>query len=764
VKKSEQIRIQTINDPIHPSTSIGRKKSSDSLDNTRIHAKLFPNMSKLPVHADKKPKLDRDSNDDDDETIDLVWQHYRQYTDAEDDDDDDDVLQEIIDVVTEQWPSTVRNNEETTKLLVIRNRQDLLPVLISVASTVLAERKIGEWLTLDSSPKYAENGENEKEEALLHKQQHISNIQTHLVRALRSFPQNAQTWSIAINFIRIMVNHHKDENNGSDEKNHPISAPDLAEMYLHGADCAHSIREQAIQLLGAQNKGGSVSDECKEWIEMLLLNQVTGVGFQPDDDEQEKNSTEDDPHVLDEWSQSSVEGTARFMAAMQFSMANRHDDAAKQLEYFDLTHRMHPNIWKWTSSSSLLLSLAGGGDGQNNTPASTINVCTPVAFRHSAGILPDALYHRLCETFAPKAPYWTESNYTNRGYYSFFLDLPPLDETSGGFIVSNLVEDVVCNHLLPLALQQLHYQKKSETTNPAASTQIVGYEFWLHTRPMASNLGHNLHFDTDEALLSQEGLVTHPIVSSILYLTGGENSQQQGDNHGGGRGGATVIFDQNPDSERGADFAWLSPPVDNSFVVFPGNLLHGVLPCGGSKSTLQIQNSNDNKKMNGNNKITVENLIHRLQSIGLQDQDTRDASTPHRLTLLVGFWTRRVPDRMKHRKLYGPCGPLPPPDTACWVKAIQKGYNVGTFSSSSFSSRKVDIDVLPLPCISPAWEHLSPSIQMASSNNSNQRTKLQIPRALDHRYFVKDAPGCFRESLFEKDEYYEEQAETDSDE
>ena len=73
---------------------------------------------------------------------------------------------------------------------------------------------------------------------------------------------------------------------------------------------------------------------------------------------------------------------------------------------------------------------------------------------------------------------------------------------------------------------------------------IVGYEWWPHTRPVQANLGHNLHFDTDESLLAETGDITHPIVSSVLYLTGGADS------------GATIVFDQTPDSKDIAKHGW----------------------------------------------------------------------------------------------------------------------------------------------------------------------------------------------------------------
>ena len=68
------------------------------------------------------------------------------------------------------------------------------------------------------------------------------------------------------------------------------------------------------------------------------------------------------------------------------------------------------------------------------------------------------------------------------------------------------------NHVLPLAQSQLK----------PGHDPIVGFEWWVrvHTRSIQANLGHQLHFDTDEAFLAQEKEVTHPAVSSVLYLTG----------------------------------------------------------------------------------------------------------------------------------------------------------------------------------------------------------------------------------------------------
>jgi len=140
----------------------------------------------------------------------------------------------------------------------------------------------------------------------------------------------------------------------------------------------------------------------------------------------------------------------------------------------------------------------------------------------------------------------------------------------------------------------------------------------------------------------------------------------------------------------------------------PGNLLHGVLPCSGGCSDVK-QTDEENEK--------------------------------HRLTLMVGFWTRDVTIGLNERNLYSACGPLPPPSSSehSWVLQSQNGYPnktkpQGEETISDLSKSDV------LKCISPAWEQFK----------EDDSATLTIPRGLDHRYFVSNAPRCFSDDLFEK--------------
>ena len=227
------------------------------------------------------------------------------------------------------------------------------------------------------------------------------------------------------------------------------------------------------------------------------------------------------------------------------------------------------------------------------------------------------------------------------------------------------MEDVICNYLLPLAEEQLTAASiENSDEGEKQKEKICGFEWWVHTRPIHANLGHNLHFDTDESLLAQDKKITHPVLSSVLYLTGDETS------------GATVVFDQTPDSDKPAQHAWRCVPKDNSYMTFPGNLLHGVLPCPGKKQKgdeKSISKNVDSEK-SGKRFLNVSELWKDAAGDDQKNDDESKEESPHRLTLLVWFWSRRVPDQMKERKLYGPCGPIPPAEDTQWVQCVQEGY------------------------------------------------------------------------------------------
>lgn len=140
-----------------------------------------------------------------------------------------------------------------------------------------------------------------------------------------------------------------------------------------------------------------------------------------------------------------------------------------------------------------------------------------------------------------------------------------------------MVEDVIVNHLVPIAESVLKDRSycclsKQNKGKGEREQKFVGAEWWTHTRHMGANLRHQLHFDTYEGLLKAEEAISHPLVSSVQYLTGGgvsSGDDEEEGNGGGGGAGRTVVFDQTPDtSSEGkvttATMAWISHPRNNT--------------------------------------------------------------------------------------------------------------------------------------------------------------------------------------------------------
>jgi hypothetical protein len=657
-----------------------------------------------PHQHETKKIVRNDNTAPPNDIIDTAWEHYRSYLDSGDEANnsdgggggpeiqpDIDELYEIIDLLEKyvhmhtsdtslQFLNSSASCDEHIKSSILSFPNDiksLLPVLLSMVYLHLGDHAISEG--------FAENDEKQED-----RQQHqLMHVEDYLRKSLSYFPFNAAALSMLANYQRM---------------NMSASLEDICCAYDIAAKNARFVRDKSIEMLAQEQDDDEGEEDAmliKEWVELLLLDGIAGSEYLGEDDVEKENDEEDicdgdddggrvyvnkqDDNAQeekDEFSMSTVEATSSFMAALLYSTLQQHNEALFHLSKFDLTHRVHPNVWLAGTTKKLLSS-----NEERYLPKDI--PFEPMCFTGEE-VLPDHLYNRLCHVFSPSAMYWKETNYQNRGYFSFYEDICEQNKPK------NLIDDVIINYLLPLA--QL----------AVPSEKIVGYEFWTHTRPLRANLGHQMHFDTDEALLAQEKKVTHPIVSSVLYLTGNQDESER-------MAGSTIIFNQSPSSSDIAAEAYISHAQDRKYTVFPGCCLHGVLPCPGS-----IEQSN---------KAGKEKSVERL-------------------TLLVGFWTRRVPDKMLERHLYGPCSQLPVPDEEnSWVQEIMEGYENGNSHQDILPYRMDDVESNLLPLVSPAWEDISTNVK------SHKGTKLQVPTALDHRFFVKDASSCFRESLFKNETF-----------
>ena len=158
----------------------------------------------------------------------------------------------------------------------------------------------------------------------------------------------------------------------------------------------------------------------------------------------------------------------------------------------------------------------------------------------------------LQAAFAAEAPFWAEHRYAD----------PMSPYTSYAY---NLAD-------APLALPELLAQRLLAALRPRfpALAGAAAVEWWGHRRGACE--GHHLHYDADEQLLARSGRALHPVVSTVLLLSAPAGC------------GETVVIEQRLGAGVPADGgrAWRIPPRAGRLAAFEGDLLHGVLPSGGT--------------------------------------------------------------------------------------------------------------------------------------------------------------------------------------
>lgn len=121
--------------------------------------------------------------------------------------------------------------------------------------------------------------------------------------------------------------------------------------------------------------------------------------------------------------------------------------------------------------------------------------------------------------------------------------------------------------------------------------------------------------------MEREKNIVHPIFSSVTYLCG--ESQ----------GGPTLVLDQRVEDTKSGNVCALVFPHNDSFMMFPGDRLHGVLPTTPIKD-LKTNRTKRSKQM---------------------------YETKQRTTLMVGFWAQDVTKshRRAKKEKFGPCCMFP---------------------------------------------------------------------------------------------------------
>eukprot|EP00966_Prymnesium_polylepis_P058881 1364753-Prymnesium_polylepis.1 len=124
---------------------------------------------------------------------------------------------------------------------------------------------------------------------------------------------------------------------------------------------------------------------------------------------------------------------AAYTLSLLLHLVGRYDDALPHLRRLGMTYRLAPAVWDAVTARPPP-ALPPAPPGRRHSDATE----DPMRF---SGAVPPSLLAFLKGAFAPRAPFWAESDYAARGYFSFWYDVaaPP----------RNAVE-VLARLLLPL--------------------------------------------------------------------------------------------------------------------------------------------------------------------------------------------------------------------------------------------------------------------------------------------------------------------------
>ncbi|GAB5357328.1 hypothetical protein AAMO2058_000365300 [Amorphochlora amoebiformis] len=218
---------------------------------------------------------------------------------------------------------------------------------------------------------------------------------------------------------------------------------------------------------------------------------------------------------------------------------DKSDRADKILKSMGFSHRLNAQVFRPFSPPN-----------PNLKPENSPPLPWPASLvRAWDDALPREVFLRLKEAFKPERAYWGEHRYwePDTSYFSYWHGLTPSDPKP-----ETLVELAIRNYIWPRAKDLI----------PAAA-RAVGAEWWVHAREPLS--GHQMHFDTDEAKITEGTEVRHPIASCVLYLDIGATKNP------------TFITTQTFAGGPGEE-GFLVNPKPNRLTVFDGSLLHGVVP------------------------------------------------------------------------------------------------------------------------------------------------------------------------------------------
>ena len=123
--------------------------------------------------------------------------------------------------------------------------------------------------------------------------------------------------------------------------------------------------------------------------------------------------------------------------------------------------------------------------------------CDPKFVKIADEVVPISYLKSLEDFFGPQSEFWGSHNYPDCGYFSYAF--PNFTTTRP----SNLIEKIILEYIYPAV--KLKFPK----------IQPVHCEWWAHSRTINGG-SHQLHYDTDEGAVRNNGSLAFPLVSTVV--------------------------------------------------------------------------------------------------------------------------------------------------------------------------------------------------------------------------------------------------------
>ena len=521
-------------------------------------------------------------------------------------------------------------------------------------------------------------------------------------------------------------------NLGDLEREH--GSPTIAMTHYKTAAALPPFEHEASEVEAESDDGDEADDDKKTRASAAAMAPDEGEEGSDEGSEEEEEEGEEEESWFAQWvgtPRVDTVGLASYMCALLHQQALAFDDALPYLRRFArVRYHIAPAVWRVAAHRALRADrLVDSTDG-------AVEASDAGAVRRFDGGVPAALLDRLRDAFAVASPFWSESGYAGRGYFSFWYDVsrPPRS------IVERLAQQ-----LLPLT---------------GCAEEVVGCEWWVHTRAEGRSIGHQMHFDTEEATL-QRGDILHPLVSSVTYLSGSPT-----------RADPTLVLDQRVDDDA-CGRAWVSHPQVGATLFFPGDRLHCVIPAAppteevpkeGAASSAETATSRDG---NGRGRKRARATASTGQAGGSGARNaaasltalTPSSEQPQRVTLMIGFWGRAVHKECR-REPYDACGPVPRPSRVCtWPSLMELPTDAkarAALDKACASARDaMKCEAVPRVDATP-WQPIQGAGEGSEAGTSGARwVALPVPEARNHRFFVASLKE-FREQIFNPPPVFQE--------